>query len=135
MYREACYQYANKLYSEKKPFEALKYYKQILDYRDVSSYRLSKTVYKIMGVWKADKDNIIMEFREDGTCSIDGREYYYTVPNMYSISLGDRPDETAYTYEIVSNNQTHLNLRHIKQKVLYRMTLVKDAEQSAPADE
>ena len=34
MYREACYQYANQLYSDRKPFEALSYYKQIPDYLD-----------------------------------------------------------------------------------------------------
>ena len=123
MYREACYQYANQLYSERKPFEALTYYQQILDYKDVKETRLKRMVYQIMGVWET-KQGALMEFREDGTCTIDNRNYYYYVPNMYAVQTGDSPDSLSNTFEIVTYGDNYLTLRHVKQKTLYRMTRV-----------
>ena len=122
MYEEACYQYANELYKDKNPFEALKYYRQIPDYKDVTSKRLDKAVYRIMGKWESSK-GAIMEFREDGTCTIEGKDYYYYA-SMYSLEIGDRPDDLEYTYNILSNTQNNLTLRHEKQNILYRMKRV-----------
>ena len=121
LYREACYQYANELYSQRKPFEALTYYKQILDYKDVSDVRLSRMVYRLMGFWDTGK-GVTMEFREDGSCTIEGEDYYYFAPNIYAINIGDDPDDLSYTYEIVSYGANYLTLRHAKTKTLYRMT-------------
>ena len=126
MYREACYQYANQLYSARKPFEALVYYKQIMDYRDVAENRMKKMVYQLMGIWKNNKDDSYMEFREDGTCTIENRNYYYYAPNIYALNIGDQPDDLAYTYEIVTYSEHYLTLRHVKQKTIYRMTRVED---------
>ena len=122
MYQEACYQYANALYADKQPFEALKYYRLIPDYKDVTSKRLKRTVYEIMGTWETSK-GVRMEFREDGTCAIDGREYYYSA-SVYALNLGDRPEELSLAYSIVSNSEKKLTLQHVKQKTYYRMTRV-----------
>jgi hypothetical protein len=125
MYREACYQYANQLYSAKKPFQALVYYKQIMDYRDVAESRVKKMVYQLIGTWEMAKGGY-MEFREDGTCTIDNRNYYFFAPNIYALHIGDEPDDMTYTYEIVTYSDQYLTLRHVKQKTIYRMTRVKD---------
>ena len=125
MYQEACYNYANQLYNEKKPFEALVYYKQIMDYKDVAETRLKKIVYQLIGTWESSKGSY-MEFREDGTCTIDNRNYYYYTPNVYALHIGDQPDDLTYTYEIVSFSENSMTLRQVKQKTLYRMTRVKD---------
>lgn len=119
MYKEACYQYANALYADRRAFDALVYYKQIPGYKDVDSKRLSKTVYQIMGKWESNK-GVEMEFREDGTCTIDGRTacYYATT---YALETGETQDDLAYTYNIVSNSKNSLTLRHEKTNVLYRM--------------
>ena len=121
LYREACYQYANALYSQRRPFEALTYYKQILDYKDVTDVRLTRMVYRLMGFWDTGK-GVTMEFREDGSCTIEGEDYYYFAPNIYAINIGDDPDDLSYTYEIVSYGANYLTLRHAKTKTLYRMT-------------
>ena len=122
IYQEACYRYANELYSQKQPFEALKYYRQIEDYKDVSSKRLDKVVYRIMGKWESAK-GMVMEFREDGTCTIDGKDYYYYA-SVYALDIGDRADDLDYVYNIVSNSKNKLTLRHEKQNILYRMDRV-----------
>ena len=122
IYNEAWYRYANELYSQQQPFEALKYYRQIEDYKDVSEKRLDKVVYRIMGKWESSK-GAVMEFREDGTCTIDGRDYYYYA-GMYALDIGDRADDLEYTYNILSNTKNKLTLRHEKQNILYRMDRV-----------
>lgn len=122
MYKEACYQYANSLYAARKAFDALVYYKQIPGYKDVDSKRLSKTVYEIMGKWESTK-GVAMEFREDGTCTIDGRTAYYYA-TTYALETGETPDDLAYTYNIVSNSKNSLTLRHEKTNTLYRLQRV-----------
>lgn len=127
MYREACYQYANSLYNSRQPFDALPYYRRIADYRDVASNRLDKAVYRIMGAWETDKNQLFV-FREDGTCLLDGQEAWYYVPNMYAVNTGEEPLPTAATYEIVSMKQSALTLRHIKNKTTYRLKRVEEQQ-------
>ncbi|MBR6809344.1 MAG: hypothetical protein IKM64_03600, partial [Clostridia bacterium] len=123
LYREACYQYANQLYSdEKKPFEALKYYRQIMDYADVAEKKMDRTVYRLMGTWETDKGYTFI-FREDGTCSIDGRESYYNA-SLYGLSIGDREDELTYTYNVMRLTEKNATLLHEKKNVYYRLTRV-----------
>ena len=78
-----------------------------------------------MGTWQSSKGSF-MEFREDGTCTIENRNYYYYIPSIYALHIGDRPDDLTYTYEIVSFGDNNLTLRNVKQKTLYKMTRVKD---------
>ena len=121
VYQEACYRCANDLYADKQPFEALKYYREIPDYKDVSTKRLKKTVYQVMGKWETAK-GVKMEFREDGFCVIDGKEAFYTVPSAFAIHIGDSPDTAVYTYNIISHGDGKLTLLQVKQNVYYRMT-------------
>ncbi len=124
MYQEARYQYAESLYNAKKPFEALTYYNQIKDYKDVSSKKLTRSVYRIIGDWvSAGSRGTRMTFRDDGTCQIDGKPYYFTVgaSGAYALSIGDRADSLTYTYNILSLSDNELNLRNIKTRTVYKM--------------
>ncbi len=125
MYKEACYLYANELYNDRRPFEALKYYQLIPDYRDVASYRLERAVYKLMGQWETEKGQTF-EFREDGSCNLLGEEAYYYVPNMYAVNTGAEPNPTTLTYEIVSQRQNALTLRNTKTRTTYRLKRVEE---------
>jgi len=128
MYKDACYLYANELYNDHQPFEALKYYQLIPDYRDVASYRLERPVYKLMGKWETERGQTF-EFREDGSCNLIGDEAYYYVPNMYAVNTGSEPNPTTLTYEIVSQKQSALTLRNTKTRTTYRLKRVEEEQQ------
>lgn len=121
VYPASAYQAAEALYSAKRPYEALPYYRLIPDYRDVSSKKLARTCYAILGVWVTEKDES-MEFREDGTCTVLGNDFYYYV-TQYAIYLGteDDPAKMEYTYNIFSRNDTAMTLKHDRSNTLYRL--------------
>ena len=126
LYREACYQYAESLYNAKLPFDALVYYKLIPDYKDVSTRKLTRIIYRIMGTWTGSNKNTQMVFREDGTCRIEDQEYAYVVGvgGAYALSIGSDPKDLTYTYNILSLNDRELNLRNVKTKSVYKMLRV-----------
>lgn len=123
MYDEARYQYADKLYSDRKPFEALAYYRQIPGYKDVTTKKLTRLVYRMMGAWRSTYSGVEMIFEDDGTCKIDGKSMYYTVgaSGAYALSVGDQPTSLAHTYTILSLSENELNLRNIKTNTVYKM--------------
>ena len=82
--------------------------------------------YEIEAVIKLFFPLLRFDFREDGTCTLDGQEAYYFVPNMYAVNTGEEPSPTAATYEIVSLKQNALTLRHIKSKTTYRLKRVEE---------
>ena len=118
LYREACYQRAVELYAAGKHFDALRYFKEVPTYKDVETNWLQRPVYLLMGSWKSGK-GLTLEFREDGTCTIDGKDYYYKVPNKYSINLGEDPDNTVYAYNILDQGRNKLNLRDVKNDTVH----------------
>lgn len=126
LYNEAQYQYAEALYAAKQPFAALPYYRQILEYKDVASKKLTRSVYRILGSWESQSKNMKMEFHEGGTCLIDGKPAYFTVglQGAYALSVGSAPDDLTYTYNILSLNDKELNIRNIKTKTVYKMNKV-----------
>jgi tetratricopeptide (TPR) repeat protein len=124
MYNEANYLLAEQLYNAKKPFEALVYYRNIPDYKDVTSRKLDRVCYRMLGKWKSTK-GVTMEFRDDGTCTLDGRDYYFYAKN-YTLETGDSADELAQTYEIVASSRSKLTVRNLKTKILFRMEKVPD---------
>ncbi len=127
MYLEARYQYAEALYNAKRPFEALVYYNQIKDYKDVAARKLTRSVYRIIGEWESAGRGTKMTFREDGTCQIDGKAYYYTVgaSGAYALSIGEKAGSLTYTYNILSLSDDELNLRNIKTRTVYKMEKVR----------
>ncbi len=113
------YRYAEQLYNDGKPYEALPWYRLIADYKDVSSRKLNRHAYRLFGKWESTR-GALMEFREDGTCLIDGQEGYY-VAGQYRLSTGKTPDTLTYTHNITHKTNTSLTLREESTKRLYKM--------------
>ncbi len=122
IFNDSAYQAAEALYAAKKPYEALVYYRMIPDYRDVASRKLTRTCYMMIGVWELE-GKVKMEFREDGTCVIDGKESFFFA-DQYGVYLGETPEraQMEYAYNIYRCTDKVLNLMQEKGKVLYRMT-------------
>ena len=122
MFHDAVYQYAEALYADKKPYEALKYYRMILDYKDVSTKKITRVPYQIIGKWESTK-GVIFEFRDDGTCVMDGKEMYYYA-RQYLLQVGERPEEININYNIVYLREKALTIQNTKTKTLYKCTRV-----------
>ena len=121
MYKEANYQYANRLFEDKKPYEALVYYRHIPDYRDVAQ-KLDRVCYRILGRWES-VTGVHMEFREDGTCTINGRDYYFRA-TTYAFYAGDRPDEMVNEWTIYSCTEKALSIMNNRTKAQYKLTRI-----------
>ena len=121
LYQEANYLYANQLYDEKKPYEALTYYRRILDYKDVER-KLDRVCYRMLGRW-VSRTGIEMEFREDGTCTIDGKAYYFR-GSQFAFFLGNSPDALKEEWTIYDCDESVLSVENNKAKVQYSMTRV-----------
>ena len=121
MYLEANYLYANKLYDEKKPYEALVYYRKIIGYRDVDR-KLDRVCYRMLGRW-VSRTGIEMDFRDDGTCIIDGKAYYFR-GSQFSFFVGSKPDALKDEWTIYDCSDTVLSVENNKTKVQYSMTRV-----------
>ena len=94
--------------------------KQILDYRDVSEKKLDRVCYRILGKW-VSRTGIKMEFRDDGTCTIDGRDYCFYAAT-YAFYLGDRPEELTAEWKIHRCTSDHLSIENVKAKAQYSLT-------------
>ena len=122
LYQEAVYQYAEQLYNDLKPYEALVYYRMIPEYKDVTSRKLSRVAYRIIGVWETQKGAQFV-FREDGTAKVLDKDMYYFA-RQYQVRVGSKPDEWSTDYTIVSMREDTLTLRNTKTRVQYRCTRV-----------
>ena len=122
IYNEANYNYANELYAQKKPYEALRYYRNIPDYKDVTEKKLNRICYRILGSW-VSATGVKMEFRDDGTCTIDGRNGYFTV-NMYAMSVGTRANDLNQSWQIYSCTNKTLSVINNSSKTQYKLTRV-----------
>ena len=125
LFQEACFQHAVELYAKGQHFEALRYFKEVPSYKDVAENWMQRPVYLAMGKWQSGK-GLTIEFREDGTCTIDGKDYYYKVPNKYSINVGDSPDTTVYAYNILDQSKNKLNLRDVKNSTVHYFSRVQE---------
>lgn len=121
MYQEANYLYANQLYDEKKPYEALIYYRNIPGYKDVER-KLDRVCYRMLGRW-VSRTGVLMEFKDDGTCVIDGRSYYFR-GSQFAFYTGDQPDNLREEWTIYNCEGNSLSVENNKTKVQYGMTRV-----------
>jgi len=121
MYLEANYRYANQLYEERRPYEALIHYRNIPDYKDVDQ-KLDRVCYRMLGDW-VSRTGIKMSFRDDGTCTIDGRDYYFRA-TTYSFWLGDRPEELTVEWTIYNCRGNSLSILNNKTQAQYSLTRV-----------
>jgi len=120
MYNVANYEYADALYAAKKPYEALKYYRNILDYKDVQKEKLDRVCYRILGLWVSNT-GIVMEFRDDGTCTINGDELYFYAKN-FSLETGDSEDSLKNKWTIHSCNGKTMSLENTRTRKQYKLT-------------
>ncbi len=131
LYNQACYAYANLLYGEGKPFEALPYYQRVPGYRDVAESKLTRRIYLVLGTWESATGKQAV-FRADGTCNLMGQELYYDV-DAYALLTGDSPERLSLTHKISSITQTRMTLRGSEQgSTVYKFTHI-SAEAPEPA--
>ena len=123
MYQEANYLYANQLYDQKKPYEALPYYRNIPEYKDVAK-KLDRVCYRMLGKW-VSLTGVRMEFREDGTCTIDGKDYYFR-GTTFAFYVGNSPDELTGEWMIYDCQGDNLSIQNIKTKSQYKLTREKE---------
>ena len=123
MYSQANYEYANDLYADGRPYEALPYYRNIPDYKDVSTRRLTRSCYQVLGKW-VSKTGVSMEFREDGTCVIDGEELFFNVVGSYTMNTGVTRDRLTLTHKVTNVSEDGLTLRDLRngRNVIIKMT-------------
>ena len=123
LYQEANYLYANQLYDEKKPYEALPYYRRIPEYKDVAR-KLDRVCYRMMGRW-VSRTGVEMDFREDGSAIMDGKAAYYWA-SQFVLMTGNKPDNLKDEWTIHDCQQNVLSIENNKTHVQYRMTRVEE---------
>ena len=124
IYNEACYQYAERLYQESKPYEALPYYQRVGDYRDTPESKLERRAYLILGEWTSTTGKTAV-FRADGTCDLMGETLHFYVSN-FSLYTGVTEDDMTITHKLSSIDKTSMSLRDIRdgQDVVYKFSRV-----------
>ena len=58
-------------------------------------------------------------FRDDGTCSMEGKEMYYYAQG-YTLQVGDRPEELNVPWRIVDLRPKSLSLRNQQTQRQYK---------------
>ena len=98
----------------------LQYYRNIPDYKDVTTSKLDRVCYRILGKW-VSSTGIVMEFREDGTCTLDGKDYYFYARN-FALETGTSPDNLKGGWTIHSCNGKTMSLENTRNHKQYRLT-------------
>lgn len=124
VFNDAAYRQAERLYDQDKPYEALPYYRLIPDYEDVSARKLTRRCYLILGSWQTD-DGQTAEFREDATCTLQGKTLYYQVDNN-TLRTGDTPEALKGTHRLTALSQDQLTLRDNENNVTLQFTRVSE---------
>lgn len=126
LYREACYEYAEQLYREGKPYEAIPYYQAAGDYRDAEKEKLGRRAYLILGQWESATGKTAV-FRTDGTCDLMGETLYFRVSG-FSLCTGTSPEEMTVTHKVSAISRTGMSLRDIRdgQDVVYKFSRAGD---------
>ncbi len=126
LYHEACFNQANQLFLEGKPYDALVYYKQLPDgYGNVSN-RLQEACYLILGTWEDLQGNRYI-FREEGVCSLNGERLYFIVEDT-AMYTGEKQTMMAVTHRLTGVNRSHAwlyDLRGEKEVTIY-LTRISD---------
>lgn len=127
IYREACYQYAEKLYGEDKPYEALPYYARITDYKDVADKKLKRRAYLILGEWESATGKTA-SFRADGTCDLMGEKLCFRLSN-FSLYTGKTREDMTVTHRLNKLDAETMGIRDEREGgTSYKLTKVAEAE-------
>lgn len=134
LYEQACYAYADQLYQDNKPYEALPYYQRIPSYKNVEQ-KLERRCYLLLGMWKTGADEEA-EFLADGTCRIMGEEFAFNVDG-YALSTGKDKESLTPTHRLTIVTDKVLTLRDTRngQNKVYKFERVEGAQllQATPA--
>ena len=124
LYLEACYLYAEKLYGEDRPYEALPFYQRAADYRDTREKKLERRAYLILGQWESASGSKAV-FNADGTCEWMGEKLFFRVSN-FSVFTGTDPENMTLTHKLSTIDQNGMSLRDIRtdDDVVYKFTRV-----------
>ncbi len=132
---DAIYAYAEQLYDADKPYEALSYYQMIPDHKDVSSKKLKRRCYLLLGQWQTD-DGKTAVFRPDNTCDIMGEKLCFQVDN-YVLMTGESMDALEDTHKLTYLTQKSLTLRDLRggKSTYAKFTrVVNDAPADTPSE-
>lgn len=132
LYNEACYQYAEQLYRDGRPYEALPFYQRVSGYRDVAEKKLTRRAYLILGEWQSSTGKTAA-FRSDGTCDLMGETLFFRVSN-FSLYTGTEASNMTVTHKLSSIDQTSMSLRDVRdgRDVVYKLERIAEAEAPAP---
>ena len=121
-FSEACYQHAEQLYRDGKPYDAIPFYQLIGDYRDAAKDKLGRRVYLILGDWESATGKTA-SFRMDGTCDLMGETLYYRVSN-FSVYTGVDPENMSITHKLSTIDEKGMSLRDVRdgQDVVYKFS-------------
>ena len=122
LYQEAAYLYAEKLYDEDKPYEALPFYQRAVGYRDTKDKKLERRAYLILGQWESTSGKEAV-FNPDGTCELLGEKLYFRV-NNFSVFTGVDPDSMTVTHKLSAIDKNGMSLRDIStsEETVYKFT-------------
>ena len=126
LFNEACYQQAEKLYRDGKPYEAMPFYQRVGDYRDTADEKLSRRAYLVLGEWESSTGKQAV-FRTDGTCDLMGEALHFRVSN-FSLYTGPDAENMSLTHKLSSIDEKGMSLRDIRngQDVVYKFTRAGD---------
>ena len=94
---EAAYRKGNALLKDGKPYEALPWLRKAEGLHDTAAL-LQKGCYLLPGTWVDGNGAVYATFREDGTCTLDGKELCFNVIG-YDVWLG--PDQNQLTKQMI----------------------------------
>lgn len=126
IYPEALYEYANELYQQDRPYEAIPFYLAAEGYGDTEE-KLSRRAYLILGSWESS-GGLKAEFRLDGSCNINGREAFFRVSN-FSLLIGDSPEKLGNGFQIFQLTEKGMSIRDLKgDEKTYKYTRTAEVE-------
>ena len=126
IYPEALYEYANQLYQQDRPYEAIPFYLAAEGYGDTEE-KLSRRAYLILGSWE-NAGGLTAEFRLDGSCNINGEEKYFRVSN-FSLLIGDSPEKLGTGFQIFQLTEKGMSIRDLQgDNKTYKYTRTAEVE-------
>ena len=107
-YREAAWHVGSSLLEEGKPYEALPWLRKAGDYGNTASL-LKKACYTLPGCWSDKSGTFTAVFRENGTCTVSGKEYCYNVKG-YDVYVWENGGEPSLRWRMSNVGRNALTL-------------------------
>ena len=113
IFEKCTYELANKAYADKNISRALELYRKIPEYNDVED-KLRLSSFKIIGIWISEDNDKELIFNEDGSCTVDGKEYKHFYVENYKLYIGDDISKLESEYTLSKWEDNAFNIRDIK---------------------